>query len=130
MKKLSVILLFAVAAFLFTGCSEDEGTGLRWKNDDDSIATTYDEIQWVKFGDTTSFDQSWNGVPDSSSLFTDYKEVNALYGEGYVLAGAIPAQIILDNSDSDWENATSQGGGAILVENTDVTLVIGGAKKK
>lgn len=131
MKKLSVFLILAIAAFAFVGCSDDDATSLRWKNDDANISSAYDEIQWIKSGDTTSFDQSWNGVPDSTTLFTEYKEVNALNGTGELLGDSGTAMIVFDETDSSVAGVKDySGNSAQLEKGADATLVIFSAKKK
>ena len=54
MKKIGVILIFAIAAFVFVGCGDD-GTSIAWKNDHTAFV---EEIQWVSGGNPN---QRWGG---------------------------------------------------------------------
>ncbi|MFA5517953.1 MAG: hypothetical protein WDA74_01725 [Spirochaetota bacterium] len=131
MKKLSVFLILAIAAFAFVGCS-DEGTGLRWKNGNfDNSNDQYEAIMWVD--DVRSVgNQTWNEVPEhkSSNPFTDYKEVTALNGHGEVLASSgdpVGFNIELASSDSDQAGVALSlpGSNSVQLEKgADATLVI------
>ena len=84
MKKYLVIMMFAIAAFGFIGCSSDDNTkaDIRWNND--SSESIYD-IKWVSGGQN---DQTWSETltdNNSSSDYSSYKGINELTGQGECL---------------------------------------------
>lgn len=131
MKKLSVFLILAIAAFAFVGCS-DEGTGLRWKNSSNTSQgiepTKYVEIQWVNPIGIQDSGASWNDIPGKGS-FTQSKEVKSLTGNGEIVDnGGDIFQILLDNDGDVAGVAAPVKSGdvtAYLKKDADVTLVIG-----
>ena len=127
MKKLSVFLILAIAAFAFVGCS-DEGTALRWKNNSvDAADGTYDEIKWTKDGREHG---SWTGIPNKGD-FTDYVEVTSDFGTGDLLGDGATAMIVFDENDSSVAGVKFySGNSAQLEKNVDATLVIESATVK
>jgi hypothetical protein len=118
MKKLSVIILFAIAAFLFVGCSDDEATSLRWNNQSGS---NLQDIQWVN---NAAANQTWTGVV-SDTTATDYREITKLNGTGEcIFEGGDPATISLTPGSGVVSASTNS---AQIEENVDATLIIDGA---
>lgn len=119
MKKLSVILLFAIAAFVFTGCSDDEATSLRWNNQSGS---NLEDIQWIN---NAAVNQTWNGVVSDTNA-TDYREITKLNGEGEcIFEGGGPATISLTAGSGVVSASTNS---AQIEKNADATLIIDSAK--
>lgn len=126
MKKIGVILIFAIAAFVFVGCG-DEGTSLRWKvlNTD----TEFDEIGWVDPG-TSLQNQRWTGTFNDGSE-TDYKEITRLEGQAECLDGGAPLTVILtDVGSSGFVYVDDTTSSAMIEKNVDATLVIQSATAK
>jgi len=120
MKKIGVILIFAIAAFLFVGCGDD-GTALRWDNQSN---VDLKDVVWKSSG---SVNQEWTGtVADERQ--TDYKLITKLAGEGECLfdTGG-PAIISLSPGEGVVSASTNS---AIIEKDADATLIIDGAVTK
>jgi hypothetical protein len=129
MKKFFMMSMIAIAAAGMIGCGEEEGTTLRWKNQDSSVAASYVGIQWVDFS-TTQANQTWDSVP-AQDEFSPSKDVTALTGSGNVVdAGGTTAQIVLDDTDPDVAGIAVNGtSSVVLAKDSDATLAISSAKK-
>ncbi len=118
MKKLSVFLILAIAAFAFVGCSDD-GTSLRWDNQSNS---SLKDIQWIN---SASVNQQWSGVVNHEDR-TDYREITKLSGQGECLfEGGAPASITL-SAGAGVVDASSNS--ATIEKDVDATLIIESAK--
>lgn len=128
MKKLSVIILFAIAAFLFIGCGDDEGTGLRWDNQSgQSVA----DINWQST-DGVNIYETWNAKSYADLEKTEYKEIKKLRGQGECLfeTDGATAVIQVDTSNSSGIEPISSSTSIEVTNNADATLVISNSKKK
>lgn len=120
MKKLSVFLILAIAAFAFVGCSDD-GTSLAWENTSDTVS----DIQWMTGG--SSPNQTWDGDLLSGDR-TDYKEITQLTGTGDCLDNSGQAATIIIDIDSSSGVKFSSAAGTTIEKDVDALLIIKSAK--
>jgi len=123
MKKIGVILIFAIAAFVFVGCG-DEGTSIAWKND--QPVDKVQEIQWMSGGQEN---QRWGGTYAAGEI-TDAKVITKLTGVGNCLDDSgDPAEISINVASSSGIK-NSDGRSATIEENKDALIVIDTVAKK
>jgi predicted secreted protein len=98
MKKLSVILLFAIAAFLFVGCGDD-ATSVRWKSG--VGGTEVADIQWTDSNYVAK--QTWDETLSADDEVTVFKNVSNKYGRGVALFGGSEAEIVINGTHTGYE---------------------------
>jgi len=125
MKNNLIILLMAIAAFGFSGCSPQDDTkaDLKWKN---NAGAAVQDIKWVKGGDV---DQSWDGTT-ADLAETSPKGITELAGAGECLDNSgTPSTIKIVASGSEGFVAgtlddTGTNEAATIEKNAAATLVI------
>ena len=127
MKKYLFILIVAVAAFGFTGCSDSGDSSkadLKWSN---ASGGNVSDIKWMSDGKE---DQSWDGtVADTAE--TSAKGITKLAGTGDCLDnGGAASTIVLDTTTTPAGVEQITSNSATIKENATADLVISAAKKK
>ncbi len=125
MKKIFLAIIAATVALGFTACNP--GTAdVKWKaGTNPAGAGGFSDIKWENeagIADTTWINDPLYATDDE----TGFKEVSELVGKGSCLDDGTESEIVIDNSSSGGVTVAIGGGSALLDENAEVTLVIGG----
>ncbi len=117
MKKVCVILIFAIAAFVFVGCGDDE-TAVRWRKN-----TGGDFVNQIKWTDESNVaKQTWSETLTSDGERTGFESVPNKTGKGFAF--------FQDEGDEAQININGGSGSVTLSEGESQELEISGYTKK
>lgn len=122
MKKFVFIAIVAVASLGFIGCGEDNGTTLKWQNDNTGVDLR--EIKWKQLG-AIDADQTWAGINDNTT--SDSKGIEVLSGTTEAIDDSTGLTTLL-SLDPGTGVISASGQSAVIEENAAATVIISSAK--